>query len=288
MGTSERESLRTNVSQGDIIHRPAIADGPPQSWGFIVTADCDIAKDKAGAKLSYLEIVTVRDFLEHVWSGETLRKMRADLVKEAASLVTKAVRELDATYEDVSGTELLAWLAESGAGAIVTALALPARKQAQHLEALERVELAHDICTHDRTALQRLLRIWATQNVAEKAVRGRLAQALDYNKATDFHIIPSMPGSDLLGFAVLLREVSSIPHASVSPSALEHQIAGNPHGFYVAGPTTDNLRYAISQKMAVLFSRIGMSNEYEAECEIVTQLAVDEALSPPLTKVAKP
>ena len=280
MKASKPGSSRTDVNQGDIIHQPANGDGRPQSWGFIVTADCDIAKDKAGAKLSYLEIVTAHDYLEHVWSGETLRKVRKDLVGEAAALVTKAARELDPDYEDVSAADLLAWLADSNATEIVTALGVPPKKKAQHLEALERVELAHGIRGGDRTALQRLRRVWTTQNTGEKTVKSRLVQALDYNKATDFHLIPSMPGSDLLGFVVLLREIGSVPHASVASSALECQIAGDPDGFYVAGPSTDNLRYAISQKMGSLFSRIGMSDEYEAQCEVVTELAIENVLSP--------
>lgn len=284
MSTLKPELLLTVISQGDIIHQPAIANGRPQSWGFILTADCDIAKDKAGAKLSYLKIITANEFLEHVWAGETLRKMREKLVHEATALVTKAARALSSTYEEVSSKELLSWLAERGRSDIVTSLALPENMLDQYSKALERVELAYDICADGRTALQRLRSIWTTQNVADNSVRARLTQALDYNKATDFHLVPSLPGSGLLGFVVLLREVSSIPHANVYSSALEHQIAGNHDGFYIAGSTTDNLRYAISQKMAVLFSRIGMSDEYETQCETITELAVEEALSP-LVKV---
>lgn len=57
---------RTKVSQGDIIHRPSSGETDQPRWGFIVTADCDIVQDKAGARLSYLDIVTVHHYLEHV------------------------------------------------------------------------------------------------------------------------------------------------------------------------------------------------------------------------------
>lgn len=274
----------TKLNQGDIIHRPPSESSCPEEWGFIVTADCDIAQDKAGAKLSYLEIVTACHFLDHVWSGEMLRKLRRDLLKEATALLSKAARQLDSSYDALTSADLLTWLTDSSPAEIVAALELPPKKQAQHLEALERVELAHGMRGDGMTPFQRLRRIWTTQKLAESTIRARLNQALDYNRATDFHLIPSIPGSDQLGFVVLLREVSSIPQSSIVASALDHQIAGDPTRFYVAGPSTDNLRFAISQKMAFLFSRIGMSEDYEDQCDLVTQIAVEEMLSRPDNK----
>lgn len=266
----------TKVGQGDIIHRPAPSPDDKHRWGFIVTADCDIAKDKAGARLSYLEIVTIRDYLEHIWSAEALRKLRPKVLKEAATLLTNAAQALDANFGDLSGEELLIWLADSPAGDIVAALQIPFKKQKQHTQALEIVELTFAIRTEEKTALQRLRRIWTIQGTGRKTMRSRLQQALDYNQATDFHLIPAIPGSDPLGYVVLLREVSSIQHAHVHASALDLQIEGSEEGYYVAGPSSDNLRYAISQKMAFLFSRIGMSDEYESECDVVIQLSIDE------------
>ena len=281
MKTSGPGAAREKVNQGDIIHRPSNGEESPHQWGFIITADCDIVQDKAGAKLSYLEIVTARDFLEHVWSSEVLRKLRRELLKETAALVTKAARQLDSSYDALTTADLLAWLTDSSRTDIVATLGLPAKKQTQYLEALERVELAHGIRDDGTTPLQRLRQIWTNQKAADATIRTRLTQALDYNRATDFHLIPSIPGSDKLGFVVLLREVSAIPFTSIFGSALGHQIAGDPTAFYVAGPSNDNLRYAISQKMAFLFSRIGMSDDYESQCDVVTQIAVEETLAGP-------
>lgn len=270
---------RTNVGQGDIIHRPGSSPDEKPRWGFIITADCDIANDKAGSKLSYLEIVTVRDYLEYFWSAEALRKLRPKVLREAATLLTKAAQMLDTNFDALSCEELLTWLGDTPPAGIVAALQIPIKKQKLHLEALESVELTFAIRTEEKTALQRLRRIWAIQGSSLKAMCGRLEQALDYNQATDFHLIPEIPGSDPLGYVVLLREVSSILHAHVYASALDLQIDGSAEGYYIAGPSTDNLRYAISQKMAFLFSRIGMSEEYEGQCEVVKQLAIDELVT---------
>lgn len=149
---------RTKVRQGDIICKPAVgAEGP--RWGFIVTADCDIAKDKASARLSYLDIVTVRDYLEHVWSSEILRKMQSILLKDAATLITKAAQALDIKFDPLSQEELLKWLTDTPRAEIVSALNVPVRKQKLHLEALEKVEIAFEFRTDDNSALQRLRRI---------------------------------------------------------------------------------------------------------------------------------
>lgn len=270
---------RTKVSQGDIIHRPSLGESDQPRWGFIVTADCDIVQDKAGARLSYLDIVTVHDYLEHVWAAEALRKLRARALKDAAAVVTKAARSLDDQFDPISPDDLLLWLGDATGEEIVEALQLPVKKQKQHREALEVVELIFDLRGVHMTALQRLRRIWAIQGTGEKEARARLEQALDYNKATDFHLIPEIPKSEPLGYVVLLRELSSIHHDDLHASALDLQINGSEEGFYIAGPSTDNLRYAISQKMAFLFSRIGMTEDYESQCEIVTRLAIDELSS---------
>lgn len=269
---------RTKVRHGDIIHKPAKGAERPR-WGFILTADCDIARDKAGARLSFLDVVTVRDYLEYFWSSEVLRKMQAVSLKEAATLVTKSALAINEEFDPISSEGILEWLTDTPRDEIVSTLEVPAKKQKQHLEALEKVELVFGLRMEGRSALQRLLRVWAIQGSGEKAIRERLERALDYNQGTDFHLIPAIPGSKPLGYVVLLREVTSIPHDYILPSALALQIDGNEEGFYVAGSLIDNLRYAISQKLAFLYSRIGMSDEYESQCEIVTQLAFDELAS---------
>lgn len=280
MSSSGADNQRTKVSQGDIIHRPSSGETERPRWGFIVTADCDIVKDKAGARLSYLDIITVHHYLENVWAAETLRKLRSRTLKDAAALVTNAARSLDDQFDAISPDDLLIWLRDATREEIVEALQLPSKKQKQQSEALEVVELIFDLRCANTTALQRLRRIWAIQGTGAKEVRARLEHALDYNKATDFHLIPEIPEFDPLGYVVLLREVSSIHHKDLHASALDLQISGSEDGFYVAAPSTDNLRYAISQKMAFLFSRIGMTEDYESQCEIVTRLAIDELSSP--------
>lgn len=267
---------RTKVSQGDIIHRPSLGETDKSRWGFIVTADCDIVQDKSNARLSYLDVVTVHDYLEHVWAAEVLRKLQPRALKASAELVTSAARALDEQFDAISSDGLLTWLRDATREEIVEALKIPAKKQKQLREALEIVELIFDLRGEYTTELQRLQRVWAIQGTGAKEVRARLEQALDYNKATDFHIIPEIPKSEPLGYVVLLREVSSIDHDDLHESALELQISGNKDGFYVVGTSTDNLRYAISQKMAFLFSRIGMSDEYESKCDIVSQLAIGD------------
>ena len=279
---------RTRVSQGDIIHRPSWGEANEPRWGFIVTADCDIVQDKANARLSYLDIVPVQHYLEHIWAAETLRKMQTRALKTTADLVTSAARLLDEDFDPISPAGLLTWLRDETSEEIVDALQLPEKAQKNHREALEILELIFDLRGAYTTALQRLQRIWAIQGTNAKGIRARLEQAVDYNKATDFHIIPEIKKFDPLGYVVLLREVSSINHDDIHASALDLQLSGSEDGFYVAGSSSDNLRYAISQKMAFLFSRIGMSNEYEAQCEIVTQLAINElSSSEDLTRTGK-
>lgn len=275
---SKAVSRPTRVGQGDIIHRPSDETGKPR-WGFIITADCDIAQDKAGARLSYLDIVTVHDYLEHVWAAEELRKLRTNFLNNAVALVNKAVQSIDDKLDDVSPDDLLTWLRDNSGEEIMESLEIPRKKIKQYVEALEAVELTFGLRGAPTTALQKLRRIWAISGAAGKKMRERLEQALDYNRATDFHLIPEIPGSKPLGYVVLLREVFSIAHRDVHSSALDLQINGETDAYHVVGTSTDNLRYAISQKMAFLFSRIGMTEDFESKCNIVTELAINHLSS---------
>lgn len=270
---------RTKVSQGDIIHRPSSGELDKPRWGFIVTADCDIVKDKSGSRLSYLDIVTVHHYLEHIWSAEFLRKLKIRTLKDAAALVTSASQSINDNFNIISPDDLLLWLCEETSEEIVSYLKISANKKKKYRDTLGIVELIFDLRSTNMTALQRLRQIWNIHGTSEKEVRARLEQALDYNKSTDFHIIPDVPQFDALGYVVLLREISSIHHDDLHASALELQISGRDNGFYVCCRSSDNLRYAISQKMAFMFSRIGMTEDYESQCDVVTQLALDELSS---------
>lgn len=265
----------THVGQGDLIHKPAAGDQKAR-WGIIITADCDIAQDKAGSHLSYLNIVTMADYLENVWPAETLRKLRKKLLAEVMAICNNAVTGLNAGLNDLSARELLEWLIDSPKAEIAAALGLENKKKKAFVDALEKVELAFGINNQGVSALQKLRRIWAMQNTSEKEIKDRLTKALDYNQASDFHLIPEIPGSSPLGYVVLLRELQSIPASHIFASQLDLQISGNQDGYYIACHSTDNLRYAISQKMAFLFSRIGMSEDYESQCNTATQLAIEE------------
>ncbi len=263
------------MNQGDIIHKPP-AGTDEARWGFILTADCDIANDKSNARLSYLEIVSAQEYLEQTWSSEVVRKARSKYLDEAAGLISNAAHSVDKNFEPISPEQLLLWLKETPRNDIASALQLAGKKQTLHLDALEKVELAYGIRTGTQSPLSRLRQIWKLQKASDKSIASRLEQALDYNQATDFHMIPQLPGAANLGFVVLLRDVISIPHDRVYPSALALQIAGDQEGYHLAGRSTDNLRYAVSQKLAFLFSRIGMSDEYESQCGIATELTLGE------------
>ncbi len=240
---SGKFGLRTKVGQGDIICRPATSKHDKPRWGFVVTADCDIAQDKAGARLSCLEIVTIQDYLEHIWSAEVLRKLRPKVLKEGAVLISRAAQARDQKFDELSPNELLEWLNDTPRLGIVAAIEIPEKKQKQHLEVLEIIELVFGIRTAEATALQRLRGIWIIQGSSPKTMRSRLEQAIDYNQATDFHLIPMIPGAASLGYVVLLREVSSILHDNILPTALDLQIMGNADGYYIAGPVGMVVRF---------------------------------------------
>ncbi|WP_205918457.1 hypothetical protein, partial [Pseudomonas viridiflava] len=70
---SDEEEIR----QGDIISRIVhLHDQKPERrWGMVVTADCDIAQNKANNKYTWLEIVPAEEYVQYHWAPDMLRKM---------------------------------------------------------------------------------------------------------------------------------------------------------------------------------------------------------------------
>ncbi|MNN99507.1 hypothetical protein D3C81_2191680 [compost metagenome] len=54
------------------------------------------------------------------------------------------------------------------------------------------------------------------------------------------------------------------------------RINDRPDAFHRLGRLNDGIRYSITQKLAFLFSRIGMPKTFESACEAAAELAFEE------------
>ena len=110
-----------DIRQGDIIRRlPASAAESPV-WGFILTADCDIANRKASESFTWLKIVPAGNYLEESWAVEQLRRLIEKQSKVAAEGISGLITRAGLELSRLTTASLCDWLKNQSAEDILRA-----------------------------------------------------------------------------------------------------------------------------------------------------------------------
>ncbi|NEW88709.1 hypothetical protein DU475_15745 [Rhodopseudomonas sp. WA056] len=117
---------------------------------------------------------------------------------------------------------------------------------------------------------------WSLLGRSTRAQQAAVKEAFDSERGfPDFVLVPELPMANGYGFVILLRSISTIHSEELFRSEIDARIVGKPDAFHRIGRFSDGLRFLVAQKLAFLFSRIGMPTEFELACEAATELLVD-------------
>lgn len=272
--------------QGDVIKRnlSQSAEGQPTTaeWGVIITADCDIAQEKMGEFFTYLVIRSARDYVERVWASEEIARLVDRHGRAAVAHVLKADQARDPNARPLTLAELSEWARVDGAEAVLNAVKItqaPVRKKVA--TAMNVLALVADLTKSYPTALERLRACWTCEGRKELEHRGLVQSALTQSQMrSDCMLTPTLPSEKEVGFVVMLRDIRAIRPSDLFASRLDLRIGdGTTSAMYRIGRFSDFIRYAIAQRMANLFSRIGMTDQFETECAAAANLT-SETLIP--------
>lgn len=267
-----------DIRQGDIIKKTN-AEGSGFTYGFILTADCDIAQSKAKNHYTWLEIATVKDYLERVWSYEHIEAFVKKHGRVVCDQLVAALRKKspELTALDLEG--LIAWLQASNAAAIIEVIYGQGALQealASKLTALE-ILIKGD---GEKNQIQRLEKAYKLYDLKAEALHAEARKALSSGGGfPDFFQVPELPNTEGYGFVVMLRHIMSADGKSIFRSQLDARITDAPNSFYRIGRFNDAIRFAISQKLSFLFSRIGMKPNFERDCSESLGIALDEVFN---------
>lgn len=251
------------VRQGDILKALHLESDPWRRLLVVITADCDLAKDKHGGALTCIPVLDA----EHYLMSFRFEKLRNGLVDK---LISRALHQLsqqrgEAGAIKVSAHRMRQWLVEEQVSDIIASLPGPSP------EAFEAdAQVCRDLlCERPRNL---------TDGIALLArVKVALGEAKDQERATrsvGSDIVASLrtlPGDALFlnelspahdaGYVAYLRRVLEVhvSEVAVSMSRLPHQSR------YLR---TSRLRspylYALTSKFASVFTAIGLPAEYES------------------------
>jgi hypothetical protein len=266
------------VRQGDLIRRLS-SSRVEGEWGFVLTADCDIAQGKAGDFYTFLEIVPAEVYLNEVWAPAQLKRFVAKQAEVAADQLS-GVMKRSSLELGINSEVLLAWLMEQTPTQIEGAVNRTGKpldaKLVNTLTALH-VALAQD---DEVTNMDRLRSVRRFMGEDAERTHRAVREALEGERGfPDFFLLPELPGVSGYGFVVMLRAIRSLHASDLFTSELEGRIAGRPEAFYRVARTKDGVRFAITQKLTFLFSRIGLPGDYEDACSAAVALLVDTLVS---------
>lgn len=265
-----------DIRQGDVVRRIDVEQGGRQTWGFIITADCDIAQRKAGDRFTWLEIVSSDQFLEAYWAPEQLRRFLERQTRPACEALNGLVKKEGLSLASIDGAMLHSWLAEATPEEIIASIRPIKSSDAKTVALLSalRMALGHGNAGNGMACLRE---VWTLVGRDEGKQRSAVREAFDGERGfPDFVHIPELPATPGYGFVVLLRAISTLHAKDLYRSEADARIDGQPNAFHRIGRFSDGLRFSIAQKLAFLFSRIGMTTQFENACSAATDLLVEK------------
>lgn len=270
------------VRQGDIIRKLHQKTGKTDKLGIVITADCDIAQRKAGERYTWLEIVPMAAYIEGPWANEQLRKLSEKRSKAICEHLNGQIHQRQPGLAALTHESLVQWLhTKSAEEILVSATGQSPAEDSKHLRYLQGFALTVSADEHS-SAFERLKEAWTLFGVDEKKQQESVRNAFkDGGGFQDFFVLPELPRQTGLGFVVMLRSMWSLMASDLYLSEQDARIHDRPHAFHRLGRLNDGIRFSITQKLAFLFSRIGMPKIFESACETAAELTVEEFFKKP-------
>lgn len=266
-----------DIRQGDVIRQVDPPSGKTVRLGVVITADCDIAWKKTGDRYTWLEILPMSGYIEGPWAQDQLRKLSEKKSSGLCDALNGHLRKTGPDLTPLTHKSLVDWLRSKSAEDILTAVSGKApASDAKPLRDLQ--GFAHLVDSDpSRPPMTKLKAAWERFGTEEKTQREAVRAAFkDAGGFQDYFVLPELPRMPGLGFVVMLRAMETIMAPDLYLSEQDARIDNRPDAFHRLGRLSDGVRFAITQKLAFLFSRIGMPTTFESACAVATDLLVED------------
>jgi len=266
-----------DIRQGDVIRKLNSRTGAVERLGIVITADCDIAKNKSGNRYTWLEIVSMVDYLDGPWAQEQLRKLGEKRSKAICDYLNGQLRKRELGVDLLTPQSVGEWLRGRTPEQILTGVTgqapMPDFKQLRELQGYAKTLIAEE----GKSPGEQLKAAWEFFDVDEKGRQEALRSAFKDSTGgfPEFFLLPELPRQAGLGFVVLLRSMWNVMADDLYLSEQDARIDDRPDAFHRLGRLDDGVRFSITQKLAFLFSRIGMPTTFETACETAGILAAE-------------
>ncbi|WP_411851012.1 hypothetical protein ACLB90_19590 [Stenotrophomonas sp. LGBM10] len=268
------------IRQGDVIRKTDARTGSVIALGVVITADCDIAQEKAGGRYNWVEILPMRTYIEGPWATEQLRRLAKKRSKQVLDHLAGHIRRNLPGISPITHESLIEWLRTKSPEEVIEsvsgAIPGPGDKQLRDLKIFNLATATNGA----QGAFERLRSAWDLAGTSQEDQRNQIGNALkDGGGFQDYFVLPELPNMDGVGFVAVLRSMGTIMSHELFLTERDARIAGQSSEFHRLGRLSDGVRFSITQKLAFLFSRIGMPTTYESACEAACELVIDECFN---------
>jgi hypothetical protein len=262
------------VSQGDVIEW--VGDhwnSPWSTFGIVVTADCDLLRDKHNGYISYIPAWLTEDFLWFHWRPAALEQPRSNAFQTLATRLSTWREKNGKGGGALSADAARDWLRRVGPEAMLRELGVEDKGQCNTLMGVIRPAASLDAAL---VATQPDLDLLgeAYSFVKQKATTDASILITDLQKDWNtlpgdvFHL-PSMPNGTNGDLFLLLRHIRQIRSEDLTarPDDVRSGAAKAKRIARVTAP----YRYAITQNLGKVFSDIGLPREHEVRRSTTAQ-----------------
>jgi hypothetical protein len=253
-------------------------------FGVILTADCDIAQGRVSQFLTYLPIIDAGVYLNEVWAKNRLSRMRDGEIVNIGGQLHKYHRRFNPDARYLPDSEVEAWILADSVENILEALQIDQPKEKAALSAgLQKVKQIVQWARDNDAAntLSRYAKALAVRGgqaavqTREKILRDAKSDLVK-NLPTDSYFLTSLPQVDVSGCVCMLRYIRPIDMSSLATSYVEAR-EKNDMAFRL-GRLSPTVKYALTQKFAALFTRIGLPQDFEEWQQLVAEDSCDSVL----------
>ena len=254
-------------------------------FGMVVTADCDIAHDRASNFLTYLPILSLAAYVKLVWVRQRIAKLLVQHQRQTSEEIHRLHLKLNPGATKLESVVSNRWIIQSTNELILKALNVSEKKEITNITKLLEVYRSLEAASRGDTMgdlVQTYCEIRASKQSipttrAKEIVARDMHSDVVQNLPLECFFLTSLPQIDALGFIVMLRHIQPIKPQTLTASYTEAK--GLDNRAYRLGRLSPTFKYALTQKFGTLFSRIGLPVDYEEWQDAIAQEVSSEIVS---------
>ena len=251
------------LRQGDIFEWVGSAyERPWRGLGVVVTADCDMARNKMDNVVSFVPLLSFEDYLWHVWREKRFAQQRMLALGELTRFINKQLTKLG--RDEITSQAVEDWAALGNVAGIADALGISDVNLRSKLEAIMGRYLDLDAVLAGRKP-DRLLLERACEHLKKTGQTANEFLAQDFQST-----LSKLPGDVFYlsqireqdgGVFAMLRHIRQcgLEEIAVDPDQIRFGSASARRFARLRAP----FKYALTQQLARVFADIGLTPAYD-------------------------